>query len=137
MERMGGMAVESVEPAFYFDSCRTAGGPDGPLYQPGSDVAGWYAVGNVARSNQGHDSPAAAFVHALTTDEGSRRLPAQEDAGVVMPVVENSRFTGVKRGIVVNRGAIWPVLRGNVVETLDPAVPSVFDQSQPPKGDSH
>jgi len=136
MERMGGMAVESAEPAFYFDSCRTAGGPDGPLYQPGSEVAGWYAVGNAARSNQGRDSPAAAFVHALTTDEGSRRLPAQEDAGVVMPVVENSRFAGVKRGIVVNRGAIWPVLRGNVVETLAPAVPAVFDQSQSPKGDS-
>ncbi len=136
MERMGGMAVESVEPAFYFDSCRTAGGPDGPLYQPDSEVAGWYAVGNAARSNQGRDSPAAAFVHAQTSDQASRRLPAQEDAGVVMPVVENSRFAGVKRGIVVNRGAIWPVLRGNVVETLDPAVPAVFDQSQAPKDDS-
>jgi hypothetical protein len=119
MERMGGMAVESVEPAFYFDSCRSAGGPDGPLFQADSNVAGWYSVGNVARSNRGQDSPAAAFVHALTTDDGARQLPHQEQAGVVMPVVENSRFTGVKRGIVINRGAIWPALRGNVVETLD------------------
>lgn len=133
MEKMGGMAVESVEPAFYFDSSRTAGGPAGPLYQPGSDVAGWYSVGNVARSNRGQDSPAAVFVHALTSDEGSRLLPVQEEAGVLMPVVENNRFTGVKRGIVVNRGAVWPVIRGNVVETLDPAAPAVFDQSQAPK----
>ena len=130
MEHMGGMAVESAEPAFYFDSCRTAGGPSGPLYRAGSDVAGWYAVGNVARSNQGHDSPVAAFVHAATTDAGSRLLPAEQAAGVVMPVVENSRFTQVKRGIVINRGAIWPVLRANVVEPLDRTSPKVFDQSQ-------
>ena len=119
MERMGGMAVESVEPAFYFDSSRTAGGPDGPLYQPESDVAGWYSVGNVARSNRGHDSPAAAFVHALTADKDAHRLPVQEQAGVIMPVVENSHFTGVRRGIVTNRGAIWPVLRNNVVQTSE------------------
>jgi len=133
MERMGGMAVESVEPAFYFDSCRASGGPTGPLFQPGSDVAGWYAVGNVARSNQGCDSPAAAFVHAVLNDAASPRLPTQQEAGVMMPVVENNRFTGVKRGIVINRGAVWPVLRGNVVETLDPAMPAVFDQSSPRK----
>lgn len=130
MEHMGGMAVECAEPAFYFDSCRTAGGPGGPLYRPGSDVAGWYAVGNVARSNQGRDSPVAAFVHAATTDAGSRLLPAEQAAGVVMPVVENSRFTQVNRGIVINRGAIWPVLRGNVVEPLDSSSPRVFDQSE-------
>jgi hypothetical protein len=131
MERMGGMAVESMEPVFYFDSCRSAGGPDGPLFRPGSDVAGWYAVGNVARSNHGHDSPVAAFVHAITTDAGSRLLPAEQAAGVVMPVVENSRFTQVKRGIVINRGAIWPVLRGNVVEPIDSDSLKVFDQSEP------
>jgi hypothetical protein len=131
MERMGGMAVESAEPAFYFDSCRTAGGPQGPLFRAGSDVAGWYAVGNVARSNQGHDSPVAAFVHAATTDAGSRLLPTEQAAGVVMPVLENCRFGRVKRGIVINRGAIWPALRGNVVETLDSDSPPVFDQGEP------
>ncbi len=47
MEKMGGLAVESAQPAFYFDSCGAAGGPEGPLFQPDSDVAGWYAVGNV------------------------------------------------------------------------------------------
>jgi len=129
-EHLGGMAVESAEPAFYFDSCLTAGGPNGPLFRPGSDVAGWYAVGNVARSNRGSDSPVAAFVYAATTDAGSRLLPAQEEAGVVMPVIENSRFTGVKRGIVTNRGAVWPVLRGNLVKPLEPAAPEVYDQSR-------
>lgn len=123
MEHMGGMAVEALEPAFYFDSCRTSGGPGGPLFQSGSDVAGWYAVGNVARSNRGSDSPTAAFVHALTNEAGSRLLPEATEAGVAMPVVENSRFTGVKRGIVVNRGAVWPVLRGNTLQTLAPDSP--------------
>jgi len=133
MEEMGGMAVECARPAFYFDSCRTAGGPDGPLFRTGSDVAGWYAVGNAARSNRGHGSSTAAFVHAATSDAGSRLLPVQEEAGVLMPVVENSRFTGVERGIVVNRGAVWPVLRNNVVETLDATSPAVYDQASPPE----
>jgi hypothetical protein len=130
MEHMDGLAVEAMEPAFYFDSCLAAGGPAGPLFQPGSDVAGWYAVGNVARSNQGSGSPAAVFIHAPLGDAASRGLPVQNEAGVVMPVVENNRFTAVKRGIVVNRGAVWPVIRGNVVETLDRTSPAVFDQSK-------
>ena len=133
MEGMGGMAVESVAPAFYFDTCRAAGGAKGPLFQSSSDVAGWYAVGNVARSNRGCNSPAAVFVHAAMNDAASPLLPTQQEAGVMMPVVENSRFSGVKRGIVINRGAIWPVFRGNVVETVDPATPPVFDQSLPAK----
>ncbi len=131
MEEMGGMAVECAEPAFYFDSCRTAGGPDGPLFRPGSDVAGWYTVGNVSRSNRGHGSPTAAFIHAATTDAGSRLIPVQEEAGVVMPVVENNHFTGVERGIVVNRGAVWPVLRNNTIETTDPGSAAVYDQAAP------
>ncbi|MDY0170904.1 MAG: hypothetical protein RBS80_30470 [Thermoguttaceae bacterium] len=132
MEQMGGLAVESARPAFYFDSCGAAGGPEGPLFQPDSDVAGWYAVGNVARANRGADSPTAAFAHARLSDAQSPQLPEQEQAGVVMSVLEKNRFTNVERGIVINRGAVWPLLRENVVETVEPSTPGVFDQSQPP-----
>ncbi|MDD4870914.1 MAG: glycosyl hydrolase family 28-related protein, partial [Kiritimatiellae bacterium] len=133
VENVGGMSVECREPTFYFDTAGTAGGVTGPLYRAGSDLAGWYAVGNVARSNRGQDGPAAAFIHAVADDASSKKLPAQEDAGVIMPVVENSRFIGVKRGIVINRGTIWPVLRGNEIQTVDPATPEILDQSQPAK----
>lgn len=128
MERMGGMAVECNEPAFYFDSCRTAGGPDGPLYRKDSDVAGWYAVGNIARSNRGQEAASAAFVHAITTDAGSRGLPKEQAGGVMMPVLEHNTFTGVKRGVVINRGAIWPVIRNNKIETLDGGAAEIYDQ---------
>ncbi len=131
-EQMGGMTVECVEPAFYVDSCRTAGGPAGPLYQPGSDVAGWYAVGNAYRSNQGRGSQTAAFVYAALDEASAPQLPQQSEAGVVMPVVEHNRFSDVKRGIVVNRGTIWAVIRDNTVETVDGKGPAVYDQNGSP-----
>jgi len=131
-EHLGGMTVECVEPTFYVDSCRTAGGPDGPLYQPGSDVAGWYSVGNAYRSNQGRGGQTAAFVYASLDEANAPQLPRQSAAGVIMPVVEHNRFTGVKRGIVVNRGTIWPVIRDNTVETVDGKGPAVYDQNGSP-----
>ena len=117
-EQMGGITVECPEPAFYIDSCRTPGGPDGPLYQPGSDVAGWYSVGTLTDPIRGMVQ-SAAFVYAALDPASAPQLPQQEDAGVIMPVVEHNRFSGVQRGIVVNRGTIWPVIRDNTVETID------------------
>ena len=114
MEHMGGLSVECAQPAFYFDSCGAAGGATGPLFQSGSDVAGWFAVGNVARANRGKDSPTAALLHARLGDAAALQLPEQDAAGVIMPVLENSQFSEVERGIVVNRGTVWPSLRGNV-----------------------
>lgn len=113
MEQMGGLAVECAEPAFYFDSCGAAGGPAGPLFQSGSDVAGWYAVGNVARSNRGKGSSVGTFLHARLGDAAAGQLPEQDAAGVIMPVLENSQFSDVERGVVLNRAAVWPLLRGN------------------------
>jgi len=133
MENMGGMAVECSEPSFYFDTCRVAGGPSGPLFKPDSDVVGWYSVGNIARSNRGRAAACAAFLHAATTDQGSRGLPVEQRGGVLMPVLENNHFTGVGRGIVVNRGTVWPVLRGNTVQARDPATVPIFDQSASPR----
>lgn len=131
VEHVGGMSVESIEPVFYIDSCSVSGGANGPLFQAGSDVAGWYAAGNVARSNRGSDGPTAALVHGAIADAGAPALPKQDEAGVIMPVVENSTFTAVKRGIVINNATVWPVLRNNVIETVDSAGPKVFDQSLP------
>jgi hypothetical protein len=132
-EQMGGITVECPEPTFYIDSCRTPGGPGGPLYQPGSDVAGWYSVGNAYRSNQGHGAQSAAFVYAALDPASAPQLPKQDQAGVIMPVLEHNRFSGVQRGIVVNRGTIWPVIRDNTVETIDGKGPAVYDQNGAPK----
>ena len=117
MEQLGGMSVECAAPAFYFDSCGVAGGPKGPLFRTDSDVAGWYAVGNVARSNNGSGSTTAMYVYAEMDDATAQQLSEQNEAGVAMPVIENNRMIGVKQGIITNRGAVWPVIRGNNVET--------------------
>jgi hypothetical protein len=130
-EHAGGMSVECIEPTFYVESCGAAGGANGPLFQAGSDVAGWYTVGNVARSNRGTDAVTAVLVHAAMRDAAAPTLPVQDYAGVVMPVVENNVFTAVKRGIVINRGTIWPVVRNNKIETVEPDGAKVFNQSEP------
>lgn len=130
VEHVGGMSVGSIEPTFYVDSCGAAGGANGPLFRLDSDVAGWYAVGNVARSNSGRDARTAALVHAALR-VAAATLPAQHYAGVVMPVVENNIFKAVSQGIVINRGTVWPVLRNNAIETVQPKGPKVFDQSEP------
>jgi hypothetical protein len=136
VEQMGGMSCESAKPSFYFNTCGSAGGPTGPLFQPGSDVAGWYAVGNAARHNQGRQAPTAAYVCAGVDDASARQLPEQDAAGIMMPVVEHNRFTDVTQGIVINRAAVWPVIRENVVETSSPQTPPIFDQSAPSKAAS-
>ncbi len=117
MEQLGGMSVECAAPAFYFDSCGAAGGPKGPLFRTDSDMAGWYAVGNVARSNNGNGSSTAMYVYAEMDDATAQQLSEHNEAGVAMPVIENNRMTGVKQGIITNRGAVWPVIRNNSVKT--------------------
>ncbi|MEW6359759.1 MAG: glycosyl hydrolase family 28-related protein [Planctomycetota bacterium] len=129
-EHVGGMAVECIAPACFMQTCDATGGPAGPLFSAGSDVHGWYAVGNVFRSNTGADAPVAVIAHAAMREDGAKKLPPQDDGGLVMPVIENSRFSAVEKGIIINPGACWAVIRNNVVKTTDPNGPAVYDQSE-------
>ncbi|NOZ23003.1 MAG: hypothetical protein GXP25_18145 [Planctomycetes bacterium] len=130
VEHVGGMSVECIGPACTMDVCMVDGGPAGPLYRPGSDVHGWFAVGNVFRSNRGKDAPIAAIAHGNLRDAQAKKLPPQEDGGLVMPVIENCRFSDVEKGIIINPGACWAVIRNNIVKTTPPNGPAVYDQSK-------
>ncbi|MCK5804765.1 MAG: hypothetical protein KAI66_18145, partial [Lentisphaeria bacterium] len=129
VEHVGGLAIECIEPACYIEICGATGGPLGPLFRADSDVNGWFAVGNVFRSNLGDDAPCAMITHVAHQDAVSKYLPPQDDGGLVMPVVENCRFSSVEKGIVINPGCCWAVIRNNLVKTNDPAAPAVYDQS--------
>jgi len=69
-------------------------------------------------------------LHAAFSDAAARELPLQEEAGVVMPVFENSVLSAVEQGIVLNNATIWPLLRNNRVQPADPTTPPVLDQSK-------
>ena len=128
-EHVGGMSVECIGPVCYMQTCGAMGGAKGPLYTPGSDVHGWYAVGNVIRSNRGKDAPNGVIAHAAMRDNGAKTLALQENGGLVMPVIENNELVDVEKGIVINPGTCWAVIRNNVVKTKDPKSPAVYDQS--------
>jgi hypothetical protein len=134
-EHMAGMSVECVTPACFMDSCTPSGGVTDPLWQPGSDVNGWFEVGNLFRSNTGSDAPAGIIVHVKTSRQPSRRgpsikdLPEQTDGGIVMPVIENNHLSKVDEGVVVNQGCCWGVIRKNVIQTTAPDGAAIHDQS--------
>ncbi len=126
-EHMGGMSVEPAEPVCFMDCCMST---QPTLWQPKSDLNGWFDAGNAFRSNTGRDASAGIVVHVKhgkKAGEAIADIPAQTDGGIVMPVIENNRLSAVGKGVTFNQGCCWAVIRNNTIATTAPDNPAVYD----------
>lgn len=108
----------SLKPAGYVDHFRVT--LDWP--KPEDRVA--YSVGNAARSNRIENADVGAYLHARFTGEVWGGIPPVEHptGGMVMSVIENSVFTGIREdGIVVDTPANGCLVQGNVIQMAENA----------------
>jgi hypothetical protein len=94
---------------------------------------GWFEVGNLFRSNTGSDAPVGIIVHVrhrpVLRGGSVKDLPAQTNGGLVMPLIENNRFSGVQSGVILNQGNCWALVRNNAIQTTAAGGPAVYDDS--------
>ncbi|MBM3499585.1 MAG: hypothetical protein FJX74_13070 [Armatimonadetes bacterium] len=135
MENMRGpTGAESLGPAFYVEQFKLYSNRN-PALVEGSEVQGWYSVGNLVRGNEGRGAPVAAYLHANLqfADPAGRwgygDLRSDPDGGMVLEVMEGNRFADVEQGIVVNPAVTWGVVRNNLVSGAQGPLPETFDQA--------
>ena len=87
----------------------------------------WHSVGNIARANLATNSEVRAHPHTRFTGQIPGGLPPEPypESGVMMRVIENNQFTGVKEGIVLSSPVNWAVLRNNYIVTAEPDDPEI------------
>ena len=97
-EHMGGMSVECGKPACFMDSCTPSGGVADPLWEPDSDLNGWFEVGNLFRSNTGSDAPAgiAGYETTIATSRQTAASSCRSSRTTVSPAwrTESSSIRG-------------------------------------------
>ena len=108
----------SLKPAGYVDHFRVT------LDWPKPEDRVVYSVGNAARSNRFENADVGAYLHARFTGEVWGGIPPVEHptGGMVMSVIENSVFTGIREdGIVVDTPANACLVQGNAIRMVEEA----------------
>jgi len=114
----------SLKPAGYVDHFRVT------LDWPKPEDRVVYSVGNAARSNRFENADVGVYLHARFTGQVWGGIPPVEHptGGMVMSVIENSVFTGIREeGIVVDTPANACLVLGNDIQMAEdaPAVRAV------------